>query len=219
LHLDINSNFCINPKIFTKFIDKYRQIAKNHESLGVFTSCEAKGEKAEYIRPGLDYNYWLDNCRNYLLEVPNGTLTFMCTYNILSITSFKDFLKDILMLKKEFPMRVMIDIPFLMSPSYFQANIISKDFMNYIKDSVTFMYNNLDIPEWPPMAGTGFWDFEISKLRRISNMVEGKPINKGCVYERKNFVIFIDEYDKRYNTDFLNIFPEYKDFYFECKGA
>jgi len=217
LQLDINTNFSIDPKIFNRFIGKYKQIGEKHKHVGVFTSCEAKGIKAEYIRPGMNYNHWLENCRNYLLKVPNGHLTFMCTYNILSISSFQDFLKDVLDLKKEFRSRVKIDIPFLMTPSYLQANIITKDFMHYIKNSITFMYNNLDISSWPPLAGVGFWEFEISKLQRIYNMVESKPLNKGCIVNRKDFVLFVDEYDRRYHTQFLKVFPEYKEFYLKCK--
>jgi len=216
-HLDINSNFCVSPTIFTKFISKYKQIAEMNEHVGVFTSCEAKGEKAEYIRPGLKYSEWLENCRNYLIEVPTGTLTFMCTYNILSITSFKDFLEDILELKKEFRMRVMIDIPLLMSPFYLQPTLIEKDFMYYIEKSVTLMYNNINISTWPPLSGTSFWDFEISKLRRIYNIVAEKYIDKECIRSRKDFAIFIDEHDRRYGTNFLKVFPEYKEFYYRCK--
>jgi len=219
LHIDINSNFTVNQKIFDKFIEKYKKISESGVSVGVFTSCEAKGERAEYIRPGLKYNQWLDNCRKYLLKVPNSQLCFMATYNILSITSFKDYLKDILKLKKEFPLRVMIDIPFLMNPLFLQANIIDKSYLHYIEDAVTFMYKNMDITDWTPLSGTVFWNFEISKLRRIYHMVAAKPLNKGCVNSRKDFVIFIDEHDKRYGTDFLKIFPEYKDFYYTCKGV
>lgn len=202
LDLSINSNFCVNAKIFTKFIDKYEQIAKNHKSVKVFTSCEAVGEKAEYIRPGLKYNEWLTNCRNYLLKIPNGTLTFMCTYNVLSISSFKEFLKDVLKLKQEFLRRVRIDIPLLIHPFYLQTDIITEDFLKYIDESITFMH------------GTIFGKDEISKLYRIYYLLKTKSKNIG---PRKDFAIFIDEHDRRYGTNFLKIFPEYKDFYYRCK--
>ena len=116
-------------------------------------------------------------------------------------------------------MRVKIDIPFLMEPSYLQANIIEKDFLHYIRDSVTFMYNNMDIPKWPPLSGTMFWEFETSKLRRLYYMVEAKPLNQGCLIARKNFYNFINEHDKRLGTNFLEIFPEYEKFYNICKNT
>ena len=215
--LDINSNFCVSRKIFDKFIDKYKRISKNDNRLGVFTSCEAYGEKAEYIRPGLHYDTWMENCRTYLNEIPNGRLRFMSTYNILSISSFKEFLIDVLKLKQEFKMRVMIDIPVLMNPQYLQANLITKDFLNYISDSIFFMCQNINISEWPPLSGRSFWDFETTKLIRIYNLTKDRIENKEILKARKDFAIFIDEHDKRCGTDFLKVFPEYEEFYYFCK--
>lgn len=218
LHVSINSNLCISQKLFDNFIEKYKKIAKN-QNVGLFTSCEAHGERAEYIRPGLKYDEWLENCRNYLSEVPNGRLTFMCTYNILSISSFERFLYDVTSLKREFPERVTIDTPFLMNPPYLQANIITKNFLNYVRNSITFMYQNINVKHWPPLSSNGFWEFEISKLMRIYNMIGGKPENKGLVVMRNDFAKFIDQHDKRYGSKFTEVFPEYTDFYKFAKEA
>lgn len=214
LRLSINSNLNVGIDIFNKFLEKYKKLSDmDQKYLNVFTSCEAYGKKAEYIRHGLDYNYWLDNCYKYLTEVPNGSITFMCAYNILSISSFTDYLKDILKLKQTFPMRVKIDIPYLTNPSYLQASIISKDFLETIKDSVTFMLNHRDDPSWKPLSGTAFWDHESDKLKRTFYMIEAMPEDENCRNLRKNFKLFIDEYDKRYNTQFIKVFPEYEKYY------
>ena len=37
--------------------------------------------------------------------------------------------------------------------------------------------------------------------------------------QRKDFVLFIDEYDKRRGKNFLETFPEMEDFYDLCKGT
>ncbi len=218
LRLSINSNFSVSPKIFFRFIDKYKRIADtSKDRVGVFTRCESKGKRAEYVRAGLDYDYWLDNCQNYLSEVPNSELIMMCTYNILSITSFKDFLEDILVLKREFPGRVIVNIPMLTSPVFFRADIITHDFLTYIEDTITFMYNNHDVPHWPPLSAKAFWEFEISNLLRIYYSIQHVPDLQSITKSRKNFMVFVDEYDKRHNFDFLKVFPEYKEFYYNCK--
>jgi hypothetical protein len=36
--------------------------------------------------------------------------------------------------------------------------------------------------------------------------------------QRKDFILFIDEYDKRRGKNFLKTFPEMKDFYNLCKS-
>jgi len=218
LKISLNSNFCINDKIFNKFIEKYKRVAQK-QKVTVFTSGEAYGEKAEYIRPGMNYNHWIDNCRTYLSKVPNSKLAFMCTYNILSITSFIDFLRDVKKLKKEYPKRVSVDIPFLMNPPYLQANIVTSDFLKYIEESINYMYEH--IKRWSPLAGTqsdySFYEYEVSKLIRIFRLVEAQKEDRLLTYARVDFSKFIDQHDERYNTKFLDIFPEYEDFYSLCK--
>ena len=218
LILDINSNLSISPNIFEKFIEKVKIITDKKMKFGLYTSCESVGKQTEYIRYGMNYNKWLDNCWKYLREVPFGELIVMSTFNILSITSFKDFLKDMLELKKEFPFRVFVDIPFLMNPTYLQANIITKDFLPYIEECITYMYKNLIIPGWPALTGNGFYDHEVSKLKRIYLMVKENPEDKKCSNNRKDFYLFINEYDNRRGTNFLETFPKYEKFYNECKN-
>ena len=217
LRVDINSNLNLSEKRFDRFLKKMKLLEDKGFKLKLYTSCEAYGKRAEYIRFGLRYEDWLKNCHKFLTTLPESKLTIMSTYNILSITSFKDFLKDILNLKQTYRLRCGIDIPFLMNPSYLQANIISKDFMPYIEDAVTFMYHNLDIPRWFPLSGVSFFEHEIRKLVRIFDMVRAKPENLGCKRDRKDFKLFIDEYDRRNNSVFLDTFPEYENFYKLCE--
>jgi len=216
LSIEVNSNLCVNKKLVNKFIEKASRISQN-QLINVYTSCEAKGEKAEYIRSGLNYNEWFENCRMFLSKVPNSRINMMCTYNILSVTSFTDFLKDILRLKREFPQRVYVDIPTLMNPPYLQANILTKNFTEHIKESINFMYSAIDIDYWPPLCGNGFYEWEISKLIRIYNQFMGRPTHDGLIQQRIDFKGFVDEHDRRYNKNFLATFPEYFDFYNYCK--
>jgi organic radical activating enzyme len=216
LKFEINSNFCINNKLFERFIKKIKKISKN-QIVRVYTSGEAHGAQCEYIRPGLNYKNWLENCRTYLSEVDGG-LSFMSTYNILSIASFQKFLNDILELKRSAGNKVHIDIPFLMNPIYLQASIITKDFLKYIEESINFIFGHLQIKYWPPLAGRGFFEHEAFKLVRIYNMVHYRPENSTVTMARKDFASFVDQHDQRYGTNFAEVFPEYKDFYNYCKG-
>lgn len=216
LEIGVNSNLCVNKTLIDKFIDKVKRISEN-QKITVYTSGEAYGKKANYIRPGMEYNKWMDNCRNYLTNVPGTRLVFMSAYNILSVTSFIDFLKDIKKLKEDFKNRIGIDIPFLVHPDYLQANILTKNFVKYIQDSVTYMYRNHDISDWLPMSGNSFFDFETAKLVRIFNIVSDRDEDHSCNVSRVDFVNFIDQHDERYNQKFLDFFPEYEDFYHYCK--
>lgn len=220
-NIGINSNLCVNDKLFDRFIDKMKLLSnkkKDRKKLVLYTSCEASNKKANYIRPGLYYEKWLRNCRKFLEEVEHVKLSFMCTYNLLSITSFKDFLNDILSLKKQFPLKIHLDVPYLLNPPYLYGGIITKDFLPYIEESVTFMYKNLDIPEWEFMSGNGFYRFEAQKMKRVYEIIKHRPEDEYVINLRKDFIKFIDEWDKRRNTLFIQTFPEYTKFYDYCKG-
>ena len=67
----------------------------------------------------------------------------------------------------------------------------------------------------------GFFDFELAKLKRFQEYVAAGP-NPGerlnIQQVRKDFVSYVDEYDKRRKRNFSKTFPELEEFYNECKG-
>jgi hypothetical protein len=63
----------------------------------------------------------------------------------------------------------------------------------------------------------GFSNVEIQKIKRIYDYA----ISEGDFnldQNRKDFVIFVDELDKRRGTNFLETFPELKEFYAKIKN-
>lgn len=226
LELNLNSNLCIPDNLFDKFIESIQRIqdAGAIKSFKIYTSCEAKGAKAEYIRHGLDYNQWIDNC-NKVLQLPNTKLTVMSTYNALSVTSYKEFLKDMLDLRLAYSNEherhpMSIDIPYLRWPQHQAIDILTPDFLELIADQVTFMYNTQQVTHWPPLCGKGHYDYEINRLERVYRVLADHLQQQHDMHcQRKDFAIFVDEHDRRRGTNFLATFPEMEDFYRTCKGT
>lgn len=226
LELNINSNLCVPDKLFNKFIDKMKRIqdAGAIKSFKLYTSCEATGAKAEYIRHGLEYNRWIDSCHRVLSEIPNAKLTVMSTYNALSVTSYKDFLKDMLDIRLAYsnenerhPMSV--DIPYLHWPNHQAINILTPDYLKIIEDQVTYMYHNLQQTHWPALCGLGYYDYEINRMERVYKVFANHlSKQQDMTQQRKDFVVFVDEHDKRRGTNFLKTFPEMEEFYHLCKN-
>ena len=222
IKININSNLCVPNEILDKFIEKAKRIQGEEliAQFQVYTSNEAKGDRAEYIRNGLDYNQWLDNCRRILAEIPNSKLTNMATYNALSVTSFSDFMEDWLELRREFmngPKRrnpVSLDVAYLRWPWHQSIHILPKTFLSIIEDQVTFMHRNKEVGTWPPLCGNGFYDHEINRMSRVYYVAKkGADEGFNVKQSQKDFVAFVDEHDKRRGTNFLNTFPEMEDFY------
>jgi organic radical activating enzyme len=159
LELNINSNLCVPDKLLNELIEKVNRI--NSEGLikefKLYTSCEAKGAKAEYIRNGLDYNKWYDNCHRILSEIHDSKLTNMATYNALSVTSYKEFMEDFLQLRMEYNTSaerrnpVSFDVSYLRWPWHQSIFILDKSYLSQVEDQVTYMYKNKEHGYWPPL--------------------------------------------------------------------
>jgi len=228
LNLSINANMCPPTDLLNKFIEKVKIIIneKKVKKFKVFTSCEAHGNQAEYIRFGLDYNLWLSNIEKMLKEVPGLGFTIMSTYNALSIPSYIDFLKDVVRLKKEYwnpkfytSSPVLLDIPYLRYPTHQSVFILTEDFVKDVYDQVTFIYTNLENKNWQGSAMMGFHEHEAERMKRIYEMVLTHPKKENEAYNdynRKNFRLFVDEHDKRRNTNFVQTFPQMEEFYKHC---
>ena len=211
LNLAVNSNLVVPAKLFDQFIEKVKIIQEKRlvASFTLYTSCEAYGAKAEYIRFGLNYNEWLENCRRYLTEVPSGQFSIMSTYNALSVTSYIDFLKDVLQLKLDFSNRyrsVGIDVPYLDHPKWMNVGILPVSYQSMLEEQIEFVKNN-------HAGGKGFQTWEYNKLERIMFLFNPTP----DVTNQKDFFQFFREHDLRRSTDFLATFPEMADFYHYCK--
>jgi hypothetical protein len=228
LELSINSNMCPPVELLDKFIEKIKIIIneKKVKKFKIFTSAEAHGRQAEYIRFGMDYDLWVSNIERVLKEIPLATFGIMSTYNALSVISYKDFLNDILRLKKQYydrennPCPIYLDIPYLRHPYHQTIFILTKEFRSYLEDQITFMYQNLENKNWKGTACNGFFEKEANNLKRIYEIlfsIHNKPLLEDLIQNRKDFVIFVDEHDRRRGTNFLETFPEMNDVYNEWK--
>lgn len=229
LSLSINSNLCVPRSIIQKFIEKMQiiQEKKAVKEFYLYTSCEAQGSRAEYIRYGLNYKDWLRNCEDIIRDVPNSRLMLMSTYNILSITSYKDMLEDLLVLKNRYtiqpvrPHTVGIDVPYLRYPEFMAPWNMPREWLKTIEETVTWMYRNLQQTYWPPLCGIGFFDYEIKRMERVyllcKDAISDLTRKEEITQNRKNFISFVEQHDLRRGTDFLKTFPEMKPYYNDWK--
>jgi len=236
LELGINSNFCVPENLFDQFISKLKIINEKKlvKNIMIYTSCEAHGKAAEYIRYGLDYDLWLDNCNKFLTELPGCKLGIMSTYNALSVTTYDKFLDDILKLNLKYGKPslykrilnklfnsevgshpVMLDIPYLNNPPHQSLAILTEDFIPLIEQQITKM-NRLLVTKGN--SSVGFYKSEVQKLERLLSVFEKKIKKENNIQNRKDFAAFVDEHDKRRGTNFLKTFPEMTEFYKLCKS-
>jgi hypothetical protein len=173
LELSITSNMCPpDPKLLDLFIDKIKKLEQvrtyeDTENLNPFTdnnwyvdkgfkhfwlyvSLDSTDEQAEYIRNGLDYAQLLSNTKKVLKETRYTTVSFINTFNILSISKLRNFLQLILDLRKEFGRKNQEDI--YISPKSTDEEkkngIIHKAYKQQKFQRIFFDIPMLGYPDW-----------------------------------------------------------------------
>ena len=159
----------------------------------------------------------MDNVEEFLERIPSrNSITFICTYNNLSITSMDKLLEKILDLRKKFSktyQRVWFDVPLLRQPAWQQITLLPESYQAVHEDNIKYMQDNSGEENGLHI----FKDFEIQKMQR--NLAYWKENADASTQNRKNFYAFFNEHDRRRLTRFLNTFPEMEEFYMECKNA
>jgi organic radical activating enzyme len=215
LELAINSNLGVPATLWKRFVEKIKTIVQSGaiKSFTLYTSCEAHGVQAEYIRHGLDYAQWYKNCDQFLAEVPTAKISLMSTYNAMSATSFMLFLKDIVALKRKHNNRVSIDTVYMANPQCLGIDILTNDFLRLIYTQMRY----IQVLEQQKL----FTDWESHKITRLHEYLVSRLENpkQDLAMFRRDFAVFVDEHDRRRGTNFLKTFPQMKEFYQLCKTS
>ena len=196
----INSNLIAKKDIIDKLIAKTQSI-KHFE---LYTSCEAVGAQAEYIRDGLVYEQWLTNIKRILTEANYKGVHIMMTINSLCLFSITDFLDEVYKLKELTQSRTpTVSLNLLRFPS-FQSPLALP---NHIKD---YCYNNLNTWWQLRKDDIGWHEFEKASIERLLDYLvtvdapHRRTSNPVTLW--RDFKTFYQQYDVRRNKS-LSVFP------------
>lgn len=206
---DQNSNmrFAINSNLIAKddIIDKLIYKSKNINHFEIYTSCEAIGKQAEYIRDGLDYDQWKKNLLRLNNEANLKGLHIMMTINSLCLFTITDFLDEIYEIKKQNQSKSpSVSINLLRFPS-FQSPLALPD---HIKQ-----YCRTRLVEWYKLnRNKKYWhDHEKASIERLIDYLDivdaphRRTSNKITLW--RDFKTFYNHYDVRRNKS-IYVFPK-----------
>lgn len=224
LELNLNSNLGIPNRMVTRLTENVNELLSTGKvkRFKLFTSMDTWGSRAEYIRTGLKLDVWENNLDTYITQT-RSPIAFMCTFNILSVTSFVDFLKKVLEWRKKYNhlfedtsnvRKVRFDTPYLKEPLQYDMQILPKEeYLPYFDKILTFINDNKD--ESDP---TMFSDLEYERFRRVRDYFATVDYSEERVKEgRIDFYNWFTEYDRRRTVNFNETFPDMKDFWELCK--
>jgi organic radical activating enzyme len=175
------------------------------EQVVVMTSMETVGEHAEYIRDGVDYELWCRNVEKCLLSKNVKNLVILLTVNALSLFKITELLEQVENWKATYGKeRVVISANILRYPVFQSMLVLPK--------KIREKYANI-LSTWCEWHNLAFSETEHEQLSRIVNYcnVVDEPDNIEQV--RKDFASFFKQYDLRRDKNFLETFPELRDYY------
>ena len=215
MRLAINSNLMAKPGLLNKFIDATQHIDHFH----VYTSCEAFGAQAEYIRDGLDWEIWTAQFERFATEARYDGVHMMMTVNALCLDTICQFLDWTLSMKRKYGHHVPgISVNILRFPS-FQSPLT-------LPDNLRKMYHD-ELSEWlddtrnkgeRDMHGVELlqaWEQDqISRLIEYLDVVKTPHRNTAEQYLLDHdFKVFYEQYDSRRGHDFRATFPRLVEWY------
>lgn len=219
LHLNVTSNFSVEPALFEKYIGYVSRICQtNIEHFMQYVSLDSGNwTQAQYIRHGLDCSRLTRYVQRYLQEIPHrNSLTFIVTMNNLSLSGLRPLLEYILELRKQHShtyQRVWFDTPVLQQPRWQSLQILPESYCFLLQDAIEYMQQNLETDH---DRFHGFKDYEIQRMQRnLSWMKSGHS----DATARADFYRFFSEHDRRRQTDFLSCFPEMASWWSQCQQA
>lgn len=196
----INSNLQAPEKIINKLIKK----SKNIKHFELYTSCEATGKHAEYIRDGLDYHVWFNNITRIANEANIKGLHIMMTINSLCLFSITHFLDAVLTMKQEFKVKPTVSVNLLRFPSFQSPLALPDHIKDHLRNKIQKWYeNNKDNKLWH--------EFEKASIERLIDYLETvdaphrRTSNKVTLW--RDFKTFYKQYDERRDKS-LKVFPQ-----------
>ena len=196
----INSNLIAKDSIIDKLIEKAQGIKKFH----IYTSCEAVGAQAEYIRDGLDYQQWLRNTTR-ILDETNTSVSIMMTINSLCLFSITEFLDEVYALKEHTGSKSpSVSLNLVRFPSFQSPLALPIHLKDYCYNKLNDWYNENKHKE--------LWhEHERASIERLIDYLvtvdapHRRTSNPVTLW--RDFKTFYAQYDVRRNKN-INVFPK-----------
>jgi organic radical activating enzyme len=201
MRLAINSNLGGKDELIDRLVDKAQYV----DDLQVYTSNEAVGIQAEYIRDGLDWEQWVGNMHKLARSGNFKALHVMCTINLLCLESLTEFLDWMLDFKKQYGSHFPVySLNILRFPSFQSPTVMPDALRQERKEKLQAWF---DKNKHNPLLH----QMELNQTQRLIDYLDVVKTPHKDAFERekleKDFKSFYAQYDQRRGKDFAAAFP------------
>jgi len=214
LRVAINSNLGVSQETIDKLINVTHEIQV--KEFDIYTSCEAYGAQAEYIRDGLNYEVWRNNLVQVIEKANIRQVVIMMTINSLCLFSITEFLDDMLSLKAKYGWnKPIVDFNILRWPAFMSPLTLPDDIKQDLHGKLSMWWRK---NKKNPLINM----YEGAQIQRLVDYIE--VVNRGhnttemdMELQFHDFKSFYSQHDKRRNKNLVKTFPELEEWYNSIK--
>ena len=198
--LAINTNLGYNQDVLERLLESAKDI-----KLEIYTSNEAMGTHAEYIRDGLVWDQWISNMKFLMESKKLVSLNVMCTINSLCLETLPEFLDLMLEWKRTYNGIPAFSLNIQRFPSFQSAIVLPLDVREeYSRRLELWLEKNIDAPY--------MHDFEKNHVRRLIDYLKIIEVPHGEGFDRlqhqSEYKAFYSQYDQRRGKNFEETFKD-----------
>lgn len=215
MRLAINSNLMAKPELLNKFIDATQHIDHFH----VYTSCEAYGAQAEYIRDGLEWDVWTSQFERFATEARYEGVHMMMTINALCLDTITQFWDWAMSMKRKYGHHVPgISVNILRFPSFQSPLTLPDDLRKMYHDEISdWLQKTRDAGERDANGVELLQPWEQDQISRLIEYLDVVKTPHRNTAEQHllhhDFKVFYEQYDARRGFDFRKTFPRLVEWY------
>jgi hypothetical protein len=215
MRLAINSNLMAKPELLNKFIDATQHIDHFH----VYTSCEAYGAQAEYIRDGLEWDVWTSQFERFATEARYEGVHMMMTINALCLDTITQFWDWTMSMKRKYGHHVPgISVNILRFPSFQSPLTLPDNLRKMYHDEIKTWLDDTRAKGERDSNGVELlqpWEQDqISRLIEYLDVVKTPHRNTAEQHLlHHDFKVFYEQYDARRGFNFRETFPRLVEWY------
>jgi organic radical activating enzyme len=194
LDVEIFSNMQIKPALFKRQMEKIKELVNACKTVEIVASIDCWGKESEYIRSGLDLSTFTENMEHLIYECPEIIPTMNWTVSSLSIHSTPELIKKVINWNDKCKGRkISVNYNKVVHPEILDPHHLPEEvYISKIKEIQELNVQMINNPTY------------LDYVNAIFKEIVETPTNHNMIKELK---IFLDDIDKRRNTDWRSIFP------------
>lgn len=194
----VNTNLIMDQNKMQQLI----RASTRFKQFDLYTSGEGFGAHGEFVRSGLDYQLWRNNLVEFATYGQYKMIHVMLTVSALSIWTIREFMDDMLALRKQFGgFQFHMSVNLLRFPSFQSVNVLPTDMKLKLAS---------DIDSWLDTV-LGLSSHESNQIKRLSTYLRTVERSQEDQDSAENKTNDLKEFTKQYATRkqlSLDVFPE-----------